>query len=65
MYYNHFLDRFFIFREFQGDKIKNLESIFTICNYLIKEVPNTVSGNKGELSKLNNQKQHGTNFYVI
>ena len=41
-------------------KIQNLESIFesfyTIWNYLIKGVPNAISWNKRELSKLNNQK---------
>ena len=33
--------------------------------YLINAARNTISGNEGELSKLDNQKQHGTNFYVI
>ena len=33
-----------------------LELIHTIWKYLIKGVPSTISRNKGELSKLNNQK---------
>ena len=33
--------------------------------HLINVVPNTISGNKGELSKVDSQKQHGSNFYVI
>ena len=52
----HILDKFIIFKEFQMDKIQNLESIYTIWNYLIKEVPNTISEKKAELSKLNNYK---------
>ena len=32
--------------------IQNLESIYTILNYLVKEVPNILSGNEGENSKL-------------
>ena len=50
----HILDKFIIFKEFQMDKIQNLESIYTIWNYLIKGVPNTISEKKAELSKLNN-----------
>ena len=42
------------------DKVKHLESIFesiyTTLNYLFKGVPNSISGNKGELSKLDIQK---------
>ena len=34
----------------------HLESIYTIWNYLIKGIPNIISRNKGELSKLYNQK---------
>ena len=42
----HILDKFIIFKEFQMDKIQNLESIYTIWYYLIKGVPNTVSEKK-------------------
>ena len=51
---------FLIFRESQMDKIPNLkqvlESVYITWNYFIKGVPNLILGNKGELSKLNNQK---------
>ena len=42
----HILDKFIIFKEFQMDKIQNLESIYTIWYYLIKGVPNTISEKK-------------------
>ena len=34
----------------------HLESIYTIWNYLIKGIPDTISRNNGELSKLNKHK---------
>ena len=45
----HVLDKFIIFKEFQMDKIQNLESIYTIWYYLIKGVPNTISGKKSRI----------------
>ena len=33
--------------------------------FSIKGIPNTISRNKGESSKLKNQKYHGSHFYVI
>ena len=36
---SHIVDRHLILREFQMDKIQNLESIYTVWNYLYKDVP--------------------------
>ena len=50
----HVLDRFFIIREFLN--IFRISLQYAIWNYLIKRVPNTISGNKDKLSKLNKRK---------
>ena len=44
------------------DKRQNMESIYTIWNYLIKKVPNTISGNRVELVKLNNEIKQNESF---
>ena len=43
---NHIVDRYLIFRKFHKDKIQNLESIYTVWNYLYKEAPKIITGNK-------------------
>ena len=44
------------------DKRQNMELIYTIWNYLIKKVPNTISGNRIELVKLNNEIKQNESF---
>ena len=50
----HVLDRFLIIRECLN--IFRISLQYAIWNYLVKRVPNTISGNKDKLSKLNKRK---------
>ena len=50
----HILDRFLIIREFLN--ILRISLQCAIRNHLTKRIPNTISGNKDDLSKLNKRK---------